>query len=136
MNRFHTIAIRALFPIAVLCSLTAIAQDSHYAPRDASQQFALPECLIERGAWEGGTRACTPSDIDKWLQDITHWRDERRIRIGYQSQRYELPAFRWAQSGFIQPQMMVQDRYLYDVASGKYTVDRYLDDLDKTDGWY
>jgi iron(II)-dependent oxidoreductase len=33
------------------------------------------------------------------------------------------------QSAFIQPQMMVHDRYFYDPAAHKYTVDRYLDDL-------
>ena len=34
----------------------------------------------------------------------------------------------------MQPQMMVHDRYFYDPASGKYTVDRYLDDLEKRYG--
>jgi formylglycine-generating enzyme required for sulfatase activity len=34
----------------------------------------------------------------------------------------------------MQPQMMVQDRYFYDPISGKYTVDRYLDDLEKRYG--
>ena len=33
-------------------------------------------------------------------------------------------------SAFIQPQMMVHDRYFYDPVAGKYTVDRYLDDLE------
>ncbi len=35
---------------------------------------------------------------------------------------------------FIQPQMMVQDRYFYDPVAHKYTVDRYLDDLEKRYG--
>ena len=30
--------------------------------------------------------------------------------------------------------MMVEDRYFYDPVAGKYTVDRYLDDLDKRYG--
>jgi len=30
--------------------------------------------------------------------------------------------------------MMVQDRYFYDPVAGRYTVDRYLDDLDKRYG--
>jgi iron(II)-dependent oxidoreductase len=30
--------------------------------------------------------------------------------------------------------MMVEDRYLYDPATAKYTVDRYLDDLVKRYG--
>ena len=65
---------------------------------------------------------------------MTHWRTERRIRIGYDGARYSMPALQWTQSSFIQPQMMVQDRYLYDPVAGKYTVDRYLDDLEKRYG--
>ncbi|HUO13741.1 MAG TPA: formylglycine-generating enzyme family protein [Verrucomicrobiae bacterium] len=34
----------------------------------------------------------------------------------------------------MQPQMMVQERYFYDPVAGKYTVDRYLDDLEKRYG--
>ena len=40
----------------------------------------------------------------------------------------------WTQSSFIQPQMMVHDRYFYDPVAGRYTVDRYLDDLEKRYG--
>ena len=68
------------------------------------------------------------------MKDLTHWRSERRIRIGYDGSNYGKPALQWTQSSFIQPQMMVQDRYLYDPVSGKYTVDRYLDDLQKRYG--
>ena len=46
--------------------------------------------------------------------DIRHWRMERQIRIGYDGSRYEMPELKWTQSSFIQPQMMVQDRYFYD----------------------
>ena len=44
------------------------------------------------------------------------------------------PELKWTQSSFMQPQMMIQDRYFYDPQTGKYTVDRYLDDLDKRFG--
>jgi formylglycine-generating enzyme required for sulfatase activity len=71
---------------------------------------------------------------ERWLDDLRHWRAERRIRIAYDPSRYEAPAFRWTQSSFIQPQMMVHDRYFYDPAAGRYTVDRYLDDLEKRYG--
>jgi len=82
-----------------------------------------------KGAWTGPSTGCTGQTHSKWLSDIQHWRMERRIRIGYDGQRYGLPEFQWTQSSFIQPQMMVHDRYFYDPAAGKYTVDRYLDDL-------
>jgi formylglycine-generating enzyme required for sulfatase activity len=65
-----------------------------------------------------------------WLKDIQHWRAERLIRIAYDGSRYDLPGLKWTQSSFMQPQMMVHDRYFYDPVAGKYTVDRYLDDLD------
>ena len=34
----------------------------------------------------------------------------------------------------MQPQAMVEDRYLYDPVARRYTVDRFLDDLDKRYG--
>jgi iron(II)-dependent oxidoreductase len=120
--------------LAVLISLPGAAQDSEYAPHGSSQQFSMPSCYTERGAWEGGSKACNAEDTGQWLADITHWRDERKIRIGYSGERYHQPEFAWAQSAFMQPQMMVQDRYFYDAKTGKYTVDRYLDDLERRYG--
>ena len=49
-------------------------------------------------------------------------------------QEYERPELKWTQSSFIQPQMMVEDRYFYDAQAGHYTVDKYLDDLDQRYG--
>ena len=69
---------------------------------------------------------CPENMHDLWLKDIRHWRDERKIRIGYDRERYSISALQWTQSSFIQPQTMVHDRYLYDPLSGKYTVDRYV----------
>ena len=120
-------------PILVLTvSLPLVSQDSKYRPQ--GQQIPTPECLIMKGAWEGGSKPCTQSEHETWLADITHWRNERRIRIGYSGSRYDLPALQWTQSSFMQPQMMVHDRYFYDPVAHRYTVDRYLDDLEKRYG--
>ena len=117
----------------VLCLATLIqAQDTHY--RSERQQIPGPSCLTMKGAWEGGSKACTAEDHELWLNDIQHWRVERRIRTGFDSSRYDLPALKWIQSSFFQPQMMVEDRYFYDPMAGRYTVDRYLDDLEKRYG--
>ncbi|MGB6194201.1 MAG: formylglycine-generating enzyme family protein [Terracidiphilus sp.] len=117
---------------ALGAALGAGAQDSHYQPK--GQQIPSPSCLTLRGAWEGGYTPCTPLTHKDWLDDITHWRYERRIRTGFDPSRYELPALKWTQSAFIQPQMMVHDRYFYDPVAHRYTVDRYLDDLEKRYG--
>ena len=113
-------------------TLLSSAQDSHYSPR--GQQIPPPECFTIRGAWEGGYTPCTAGSHQAWLRDIAHWRMERRIRVGYDPTRYQVPELKWAQSSFMQPQMMVHDRYFYDPVAGKYTVDRYLDDLEKRYG--
>ncbi len=64
------------------------------------------------------------------MDTINHWRKTRRIYIGYDGSRYDVPALRWTQSSFIQPQTMVEDRYLYDPVEGRYTVERYLADVE------
>ena len=119
--------------LAAFCFASAIpAQDTHHAPQ--GQQIPGLDCLNMKWVWEGGTKACSGDDHQAWLADVRHWREERRIRIGYDGSRYELPGLLWTQSSFIQPQMMVQDRYFYDPVAHRYTVDRYLDDLDKRYG--
>lgn len=126
------VTLRLLLPVFFL-SWSAFAQDTHYGPKN--QLIPAPDCLTLKGAWTGAsTNACPPNTHEEWLKDITHWRAERRIRIGYNGKRYEEPALAWTQSSFMQPQMMVHDRYFYDPVAGRYTVDRYLDDLEKRYG--
>jgi gamma-glutamyl hercynylcysteine S-oxide synthase len=114
--------------LAGTLALNTLAQDTEYGPR--GQQIPAPECLNLEFASKLAQPSC-PSDMhQRWLKDIEHWRAERLIRIAYDGSRYNMPALTWTQSSFIQPQMMVHDRYFYDPVAGKYTVDRYLDDLD------
>jgi len=118
--------------LCLLSALPALAQDSQYSPKE--QQIPVPACSDVESLWEGSYTPCTPEVHENWLKDITHWRNERRIRVGYNGARYEMPELLWTQSSFLQPQMMVQDRYFYDPVAGKYTVDRYLDDLQERYG--
>lgn len=122
--RFRMVSI---IPLTLL-SMAAIAQDSDYRPE--RQQIPTPACL----AMEESSTSCSENEHASWLADITHWRNERRIRIGYDGSRYAVPALKWTQSSFIQAQMMVHDRYFYDPIGHRYTVNRYLDDLEKRYG--
>ena len=123
---------RLCLGLVCTAAVVASAQDTLFAPR--GQQIPPPECMNLHYAWEGTQPTCTPFTHSLWLRDIQHWRDERRIRIAYDPARYDLPALRWTQSSFIQPQMMVHDRFFFDPIAGKYTVDRYLDDLNQRYG--
>ncbi len=118
--------------IGLALSATACAQDTAY--RAEGQQIPPPNCMNLHHAWEGPAVICPPNIHEQWLADIQHWRAERRIRVGFDPTRYQMAALQWTQSSFIQPQMMVQDRYFYDPITHHYTVDRYLDDLEKRYG--
>ena len=108
------------------------AQTTHYVAD--GDQLPGPDCLLPAKPVTGPPKVCTADDYQSWLNDITHWRAEMRVRAGFSSVDYDRPELKWTQSSFIQPQMMVEDRYFYDPIAGKYTVDRYLDDLEKRYG--
>jgi gamma-glutamyl hercynylcysteine S-oxide synthase len=67
---------------------------------------------------------------DDWVAELTDWRREHLARIGYDDANYRRPELQWAQRNFVHAQMMVEDRYFHDPLTGRYTVDRYLDDLE------
>ena len=67
---------------------------------------------------------------DDWVRELTDWRREHLVRIGYDDINYRRPELQWAQRNFVHAQMMVEDRYFFDPVAGRYTVDRYLDDLE------
>ncbi|MGH8060415.1 MAG: formylglycine-generating enzyme family protein [Pseudoxanthomonas sp.] len=69
-----------------------------------------------------------------WIRELTDWRREHLTRIGYDDANYRRPELQWAQSNFVHAQMMIEDRYFHDPVTGKYTVDRYLDDLEERFG--
>src|ERR1035437_5862696 len=100
--------------LLVLFVCTLAAQDTRYPPQ--REEIPGPP---------------DPSASSSWLADLQHWRHETLIRVGYNGSQYSRPELKWAQRSFIQPQMMIEDRYFYDPVAGKYTVDRYLDDLEK-----
>ena len=115
----------------LLCASASIwAQDSRYVP-SAHRETTIPAppCFEPKDPWVANDAERFCESHEAWLKDLKHWRDERKIRVGYDGQRYAIPSLQWTQRSFIQPQMMAHDRYFYDPVAGKYTVDRYLDDL-------
>jgi formylglycine-generating enzyme required for sulfatase activity len=110
---------------------TIHGQDTNYPSRD--NLIPGPDCL-DTQVLMVGYNACTPQQLKAWREDVFNWRDESRTRMGYNDAQYRRPELQWAQSSYMQPQVMFEERYLFDPAKGAYTVDRYLDDLDKRIG--
>jgi gamma-glutamyl hercynylcysteine S-oxide synthase len=105
-----------------------MAQDPPHRPD--GNQISGPGQGSGMQEWKTGASA----DFDAWLRDLKAWRHEQLTRMGYNDAQYRRPELQWAQRNFVQPQMMVEERYFYDPVAGKYTVDRYLDDLQKRYG--
>lgn len=107
--------------IAALClmlgALGARAQDTAYPPQDA--QIPGPPAK---------------ADFPAWLADVQHWRRERLMRMGYDDTNYRRPELKWTQRNFVCVQMMIEERTFFDVDRGVYTVDAFLDRLEKEFG--
>jgi len=129
-GNLHRVLIAIAWLAAANLGSSAIAQSSLYVPLPAFKQAMIPgpSCLAYAEPWVPQS-VCDDATHQIWLSDVRRWRSERRVRIGYSDSRYTDPRMAWTQSAFMQTQTMVEDRYLYDPAARRYTVDRYLDDL-------
>lgn len=113
---------------------TASASISLFA-RDATvqmqgEQIAGPTCAgLPQWFMRTAARPCTADDTRAWIGDVRHWRMEHRIRVGLDDREYKRQGLLWTQSSFVQPQMMVDDRFFYDPQARRYTVDRYLEEV-------
>ena len=120
--------IRAFFlTSAMLCW----AQDTAHQPQ--GNQIPGPGQGQRPAAWLSDLlefKDDPAADHDLWLRDLRVWRAEHRIRMGYDDSEYRRPEFQWIRRNFVSPQVMVEERTLYNAAQGRWTVDKYLDDLE------
>jgi gamma-glutamyl hercynylcysteine S-oxide synthase len=121
----------ALFCMSSTCTE---AQVDYPHLKLSGEGISAPDCNNVPKLLVGGVHGCSVEEMQTWLSEMRGWRTNRHIRMGYSGDMYDLPALKWTQSSFIQPQMMMQDRYFYDPVVGKYTVDRYVDDTEKRYG--
>ena len=132
----------------IVLSAGALAQDGNEAPRRQNRnRFGVtpeqPPCgdvSMDCEAEEGGScqvRLAPPDQTaatyDVWWRQTQAWRQRREEQLAQRPYAdraaYDHPQLKWAQTNFVQPQVMVHDRYLYNRETNSWTVDRYLDDL-------
>jgi iron(II)-dependent oxidoreductase len=92
--------------------------------------FAGAPPLQESSGGETFAGPASPAVRDAWLAALQQWRTDQRAQMKYDDSLYARPELAWTQHSFIQSLLMCEDRYFYDPAARKYTVDRYLNDLD------
>merc|ERR1712131_18582 len=76
-----------------------------------------------------------PGPTDKSLETFQNWFNQFSAFRDEISESLDLSIYsdvaevQWARRSFIQPQVMIHERYLYDRESGEWTVGKYLDDV-------
>lgn len=117
----------ALLPVSLQAQDTVVKMEG--------EQIAGPTCGgLPQWFMRAAPRPCRDGELKIWLDDVRNWRSERLIRTGFDASEYDRPELAWTQSSFVQPQMMVHDRFFYDPAKQRYTVDRYLHDTEERYG--
>jgi formylglycine-generating enzyme required for sulfatase activity len=135
MDRTHRAirrgAARAALTALALCALAAGASEPQVELRWS--QIAGPDQKAGGDAdwFERMTnwRRDPSGAFDAWLSAMRRWRAEQLGRVHYDGSQYGRPELAWTQRDFVQPQAMVEERFLYDPRERRYTVGRFLDDL-------
>jgi hypothetical protein len=87
-----------------------------------------------------GPRSQSEADYNSWWNELRTWGEARRAQLAESQPQwgdfsaYDNPDIAWARTAFVQPQVMLHDRMLFDRETNQWTVDRYLDDLEERYG--
>lgn len=92
------------------------------------------EPVIQGGHQELFAGPAKPSEDSSWFIMMEKWRMAERDKLNFNDAQYLRPEFGWLHKTFIYVQMMACDRYFYNPLTRKYTVNRYLNDLEKQYG--
>ena len=122
-------AARPLVLALLLCAPLAHADPAAIEVRGS--QIAGPAQDAAEGDWFArmtNWKRDGAGAFDGWIAAMRAWRAERLAGIPYDGSQYDRPELLWTQRDFVQPQVMVEDRFLYDPVSRRYTVGRLLND--------
>ena len=127
MNRLFTrLRIVGVVAVVLLIALTASSDEwqARHGLVSVTGVMNLTEPPPPSEVFFSGPEA--PSQSGSWIEGLNTWRAERRQRLRYDGTQYERPDLEWTQHVFLQVQVLIWDRSLYDPDRGEYTVDRFL----------
>ena len=100
--------------------------------RLSAAALAAALCTASATAATGGQQYPGPDDqspaaFTAWFAEYQEWRDG--TAASFDLSNYDRPDVLSWRTSFIQPQLMMHDKYLYDRSTSTWTVDRYLNDV-------
>ena len=109
----------ALSTVAVLSMAASPTCDIPTILAPSNEQFSLPSDASATSAWQ---------------QALKQWRTDCKAAINYNGSIYKEPALQWTRYSYIQPQSHPYDNLFYNVTRHAYTIDLFLDDLERRYG--
>ena len=117
----------------------------------AAASAGAPKNPMTSGKQMPGPASTDPETLAAWHADMQTWREQYKKSTKYSGAIYEDPQLKWTQTSYMQPQMhpceplpplrfcsgrlapltppRADDRYFYDPVEHKYTVQKWLDDV-------
>lgn len=71
----------------------------------------------------------SPAVQATWWRHLLEWRHDSKKALRYTDSVYHQPGLQWQRHVYMYAQVMACDRYLFDAATHRYTVDKFLDDV-------
>lgn len=107
--------------------------------------FAFAGMATAARAWDAQPQGYEVIDGPASADDTAQWRSDwgawRRMELAANrydpSDRcgvYNIPGLQWTQRNFVQAMLLLHDRAIFDRKSGRYTADKYLDDMERRVG--
>lgn len=95
---------------------------------------AAPECTLfsvkaSGPQLDGPPATATDAELETWWKQMQDCRTAQLAVYNYSGKAFKDAALEWTQGAFAIPMVQGYDRFLYDPATGEYTVDRYLEDV-------
>jgi len=76
------------------------------------------------------------ADRETWRQELRAWKEEARRKLGYTGAAYRKPDLRWVSSCYSCNKVMLWDETFLDHRTGKFDVERYLEEGHRVFGGY
>ena len=69
-----------------------------------------------------------------WLSEARSWKSQLLLNISYSNPFFNDPNLNWTRRNYISPQIQATDLYLYDSKQKKYTVEKFIADIESRYG--
>ncbi|HXW61104.1 MAG TPA: SUMF1/EgtB/PvdO family nonheme iron enzyme [Candidatus Acidoferrales bacterium] len=118
--------------VVVLLAVISLATSEEWRPRHA----LVPPTGVLNLTEPGGPADVLllgpeqPRAASAWRAEMKGWREERLRQMRYEGTEYERPDLAWTQKVYSQVQVLIWDRTFFDPDRNRYTVDRFLADVE------